>query len=234
MSSNNKHRILAQNTLPNNQYLATSLEDKTLYSLSEGAWLVSCPTLYSSWILKPEVSGSTAQAHLLENYPRPLIFDDYTLAYREFKEDSFYVQVTQSSLMWVFHTREAKKDNYNKIKVDIGRLLEIENCNVTDAIIQKDAVVFVIHNQLHVINYNRNILVSTSSSKFSSDLIKHRILKLEAQASKLWTLNDYNMIMIQYYAYRGLYIYKMIDQFKELNLIERVIFLFNNSFHHLL
>jgi len=105
--------------------------------------------------------------------------------------------------------------------VGISELVGIDDCIVTDAVILKDAIILGIHNQLHIVGYTKSSLAN-NWNRFSNELIKHRILKLDNQISKLWSLNDYNVIMIQYYGITGLHVYKLVNQFKEIKNITKV------------
>ena len=121
--------------------------------------------------------------------------------------------------MWVFNSPDSKKET--PLKVELSGLVGIENCIVSHALILKDAIILGIHNQLHVIAYNKTSL-SSNWNKFTKELINHRIVKLEHQILKLWSLNDYHLIMIEYYGVNGLYIYKLVNQLKEIKNINKV------------
>ncbi len=122
----------------------------------------------------------------------------------------------------MFHSYENQTPKSPHLKGNFKKLIGIEEAFISDSAISKDAIFLCIHNQLHIIGYNKNKLLENIKA-FTGDIVKHRILKVDFQISKLWVLNDYNVIMIQYYDQNGLYIYKITNQFKELKFLSKVI-----------
>lgn len=128
--------------------------------------------------------------------------------------------MTQTHILWIFK-KDPKKEIYTQAKALISDLIGTEDCIISHATIQKDAVVLAIHNQLHILSFNRNSLAS-ASGKINNDLVRHKIIKMKTQIQKLWSLNDYNILMIQYYSVKGLHIYRLVDQLKEIKNISNV------------
>jgi hypothetical protein len=162
-----------------------------------------------------KVNPSTQQFTIDDKCTPSLNLTEHIFALNYQTTDSLYVQVTQTFLSWIFTGK-----NPNEIKINLEELIRLPDFILSSAAVGKGTIYLAIHNQLHVINYKTSLIQKTKDG--FKEKLKYRILKVKNQISKLWVLNDFNIIMIQYFDLNKLFICKVLDDGKELKVLNEV------------